>query len=229
MMAGAGKWLVLMAVLVIVLATVIYFDQKYVVHNVFDFAYGSFIEISKQFPDGSTVTHFVPDQPVDQKATPVQASSLIDEDSTEEEKTVAKAIEKTTTPIKGIPQYKKLDDKGIPISGYAILVDQVTGEHLKPYVYNVMVLIQCDDDLNLVDGFNFCSSDPVVGRVQSQDAGTDPETKEILGGFYEYIWRPNSANVKSGFYDVQVIVTSDQLDQRGTYKSYEANWKIQVI
>jgi len=177
------------------------------------------------FPDDSVLTYLVPEQPESDKITP--SKSVIEKASAENATTVDKAVEKIVTPEKNIIQYSKADTKGVVVSGYILLVDSNTGDYVKPYKYKVLITIECDDDKNLVDGFNFCSTDPIFGRTETSDAGKDKDGND-KGGFYEHIWHPKGKD-SSSFYDVTILVTSDQRQLDGTYKDYTKSYKIQVL
>ena len=181
-------------------------------------------EITK-FPDGSVVTYLVPEQPESEKITP--SKSVIEKASAENATTIDKAVEQIVTPEKNIIQYSKSDTKGVVVSGYILLIDSNTGENVKPYKYKVLISIICDQKLNMVDGFNFCSTDPIFGRTETSDAGKDEDGND-KGGFYEHIWHAKG-NDSSAFYDVTILVTSDQRQLDGTYKDYTKTYKIQVL
>ena len=180
---------------------------------------------TRKFADGSTITYLVPEQPQSEKIAP--SKEIIEKASAENATTIDKAVEQIVTPQPDIIQYSKLDAKGIVVSGYILLIDSNTGKFVKPYNYKVLISIICDDNLNLVDGFNFCSTDPIFGRVETSDAGKDADGNE-LGGFFEYIYHMKG-NDSSGFYDISILVTSDQRQLDGTYKDYTKSYKIQVL
>lgn len=181
-------------------------------------------EITK-FPDGSAITYLVPEQPESDKITP--SKTVIDKASADNATTIDKAVEQIVTPEKNIIQYSKSDTKGVVVSGYILLIDSYTGDYVKPYKYKVLISIICDDDKNLIDGFNFCSTDPIFGRTETSDAGKDEDGND-KGGFYEYIWHSKGSD-SSAFYDVTILVTSDQRQLDGTYKDYSKSYKIQVL
>ncbi len=181
-------------------------------------------EISK-FPDGSSITYLIPEQPESDKTTP--SKSVIEKASAENATTIDKAVEQIVTPEKNIVQYSKADTKGVVVSGYILLVDSNTGDFVKPYKYKVLISIICDDDKNLIDGFNFCNTDPIFGRTDTSDAGKDKDGND-LGGFYEHIWHPKGSD-SSAFYDITILVTSDQRQLDGTYRDYTKSYKIQVL
>lgn len=181
-------------------------------------------EITK-FPDGSTITYLVPEQPQSQKITP--SKTITEKASAENATTVDKAVEKIVTPEPNITQYSKSNTNGVVISGYILLIDSNTRENVKPYKYKVLISIICDQDKNMIDGFNFCSTDPIFGRKETSNAGKDEDGKD-QGGFYEYIWHPKGSD-SSAFYDVTILVTSDQRQLDGTYRDYTKSYKIQVL
>lgn len=178
-----------------------------------------------RFPDGSSITYLIPEQPQSEKITP--SKTVTEKADAENATTVEKAVEQIIKPEPNITQYSKSDTKGVVISGYILLIDSITGDSVKPYKYKVLITIICDDNKNLVDGFNFCSTDPIFGRKETSDAGKD-EDKNDLGGFYEYIWHPKGSD-SSAFYDVTILVTSDQRQLDGTYLDYTKSYKIQVL
>ncbi len=178
-----------------------------------------------KFTDGSQITYLVPDQPEGEKVKPSQ--ELIEKASAENATDADKAIEQIITPVENIVQYQKNDPKGVVISGYVLLKDEITGENIQPYVFKVLIEIQCDDEKNLVDGYNYCSTKGIFGRVETEHGGKDDQGND-LGGYFEYVWHPKFAD-SSAFYDINILVTKDQAQLDGTYKDYEKSYKIQVL
>ncbi len=178
-----------------------------------------------KFTDGSSITYLVPDQPESEKIQP--SEQVIQKAEAENATSTDKAIEQIITPIENIPQYSKDDQRGVVVSGYILLIDEVTGNFVKPYTFKVLLVISCDEDLNLVDGFNYCSTNDIYGRVDTVHGGKDKDGND-LGGFFEYVWHPKFADT-SAFYDVNILVTKDQPQVDGTYKDYEESYKIQVL
>lgn len=178
-----------------------------------------------RFPDGSSITYLIPEQPQSEKITP--SKTVTEKASAENATTVEKAVEQIIKPEPNITQYSKADTKGVVVSGYILLIDSITGENVKPYKYKVLITIVCDDDKNLIDGFNFCSTDPIFGRKETSDAGKNEDGND-LGGFYEYVWHAKGSD-SSAFYDVTILVTSDQRQLDGNYRDYTKSYKIQVL
>lgn len=178
-----------------------------------------------KFTDGSSITYLVPDQPESEKITP--SKEIIDKAKSENATEVEQAVEQIITPVENIPQYSKADERGVIVSGYILLKDEVSGENIKPYTFRVLITIECDEEKNLVDGFNYCSTNSVFGRVETENGGRDEDGKE-LGGFFDYVWHPKYSDT-SGFYDVNILVTKDQPQLDGTYKEYDKSYKIQVL
>jgi len=178
-----------------------------------------------KFTDGSTITYLIPDQPESEK---IQPSQEVIQKAQEENATSAdKAVEQIITPEENITQYSKEDPRGVVVSGYILLKDQITGENIKPFTYKVLITISCDEEKNLVDGFNYCATKEIFGRKETEHGGRDADGNE-LGGFFEYIWHPKFAD-SSAFYDVNILVTKDQAQLDGTYKDYDKSYKIQVL
>lgn len=187
--------------------------------------FSSLVSKTTKFADGSTVTYLLPDQP---ESTKIQPSEDIVTKAKQENATDAeKAMEQILTPQENIPQYTKKDPKGVVVSGYILLKDEVTGENIKPYIYKVLITIICSEEENMIDGFSYCSTKDIFGRVDTETGGED-ENGNDLGGFYEYVWHPKLADA-TAFYDVDILVTKDQAQLDGTYKDYEESYKIQVI
>jgi len=178
-----------------------------------------------KFTDGSSITYLVPDQPESEKIQPSQ--EIIKKAQAENATSTDKAIEQIITPEENIPQYNKQDPRGVVVSGYILLKDEFTGENIKPFTYKVLITIMCDEEKNLVDGFNYCATKDIFGRVETEHGGRDADGNE-LGGFFEYKWMPKFAD-SSAFYDINILVTKDQAQLDGTYKDYEKSYKIQVI
>jgi len=207
----------------IILVALIYVDSKDV--GIIQQTFTNLKQEITRFPDGSSITYLIPEQPQSEKITPTK--TVTEKASAENATTVEKAVEQIIKPEPNITQYSKGNTKGVVVSGYILLIDSITGENVKPYKYKVLITIICDDDKNLIDGFNFCSTDPIFGRKETSDAGKD-EDKNDIGGFYEYIWHPKGSD-SSAFYDVTILVTSDQRQLDGTYKDYTKSYKIQVL
>jgi len=178
-----------------------------------------------KFTDGSQITYLIPDQPVSEKIQPSQ--ELIEKASAENATDAEKAIEQIITPVENIVQYQKNDPKGVVVSGYILLKDEVTGENIQPYTYKVLITIICDEELNDVDGFNFCATKDVYGRVETEHGGKNEDGQD-LGGFFSYTWHPKFAD-SSAFYDINILVTKDQQQLDGSYLDYEKGYKIQVL
>jgi len=178
-----------------------------------------------KFTDGSSITYLVPDQPESEKIQP--SEEVIQKADAENATSTDKAVEQIITPIENIPQYSKDDQRGVVVSGYILLIDQVTGNFVEPYTFKVLLRISCDEEKNLVDGFNYCSTNDIYGRVETVHGGKDKDGND-LGGFFEYVWHPKFAD-SSAFYDVNILVTKDQPQVDGTYKDYEKSYKIQVL
>lgn len=182
-------------------------------------------EETTKFSDGSSLTYLIPEQPKSEKIAP--SEQVITKAQAENATSVDKAVEQIITPVPNIPQYTKADKRGVVVSGYILLKDEVTGNNIKPFIFKVLISIMCDDDKNLVDGFNYCSTKDIFGRVETVHGGKDKDGNE-LGGFFEYIWHPKNAD-SSAFYDVNILVTKDQAQVDGTYKDYEKTYKVQVL
>jgi len=182
-------------------------------------------EETTKFSDGSSITYLIPEQPESEKITPDE--KVVKKAEDEKATNVDKAVEQIITPVENIPQYTKADKRGVIVSGYILLKSDVTGENIKPYNFNVYISIICDEDLNMVEGFNYCSTNDIFGRIVTVDGGTDKDGNE-LGGFYEYFWHPKNSD-SSAFYDVDILVTKNQPQLDGTYKDYGKSYKIQVL
>lgn len=182
-------------------------------------------EETTKFADGSSLTYLIPEQPESEKITPDE--KVVQKAEDEKATSVDKAVQQILTPVENIPQYSKADKRGVIVSGYILLKDDVTGEIIKPYTFNVYIRIGCDQDLNMVEGFNYCSTNDIFGRIVTVDGGTDEDGRE-LGGFFEYFWHPK-INDSSAFYDIEILVTKNQPQVDGTYKDYEKSYKIQVL
>ena len=209
---------------VMILVIVIYMQKS----NPVELAEQTFTKLKEEttkFPDGSIITFLVPEQPESEKISPTK--QVTDKAHQTNATKVDKAVEKIMTPVPTIIQYSKADPNGVVISGYIILIDSITGENLKPYTYPVHFSIVCDEEKNMVDRFNFCSTEPIFARTTTTDAGKDKNAKD-LGGFYEYKWHPKFKD-SSAFYDITILVTSDQKQADGTYRNYEKSYKIQVL
>lgn len=178
-----------------------------------------------KFTDGSIITYLVPEQPENEKIAPSQ--KILDRAKQNNATTIDKAVQQVLTPQQSIIQYSKSDVNGVTVSGYIILVDSITGENLKPYTYPVHFSIECDEDKNMVDGFNFCSTEAIFSRTTTTDAGKDKDGNDV-GGYYEYRWHPSYRD-STAFYDVTILVTSDQKQIDGTFRNYEKTYKIQVL
>lgn len=219
-------YLVGIFVIIMVVITIAYLQSK----NQFDteFIQQTFKRLQAEttkFTDGSTITYLVPDQPESEKIQP--SEEIITKAQAENATSVDKAIEQIITPEENIPQYSKQDPRGVVVSGYILLKDEVTGENIKPYTFKVLLTIMCDEEKNLVDGYNYCSTKDIFGRVETEHGGKDEDGND-LGGFFEYVWHPKFSDT-SGFYDINILVTKDQPQVDGTYKDYNKSYKIQVL
>jgi hypothetical protein len=187
-----------------------------------------FLEKTNCFPDGSCLTVLIEQPqagnqqpPVDEVIEVEKVKIVDDEYVTETEKVVIENIE-------GVIQIEKEDPRGVKVQGYVIIHNAVTNLPIKPYVYNVMVEIECDEELNETDdGYNFCATKSIFGRVQTSDAGLGEDGKD-LGGYFEYVWHPKFAD-SQGFYNVSILVTSDQKNQYGQYDNYTNEYTFQLI
>ncbi len=184
-----------------------------------------FIQNKIIFPDGSSVNILSPDQPQSEKKTP--SKEAVDKALAENATIVDKAVEKIVTPDPNINQYSKADSRGVVIAGYILLVDDYTGDYIQPYNYKVYISIECDDEKNMIDGFNFCNTDSIFGRVTTEHGGKDADGN-VLGGWFSYVWHPKNSD-SSAFYDVDILVTKDQPQLDGTYKDYHVSYKVQVL
>jgi len=202
----------------------VYIDTKNPVELV-EQTFTNLKKITTEYSDGSAITYLIPEQPESEKIAP--SEKIIEKAQDENATTVEKAIEKYIAPQENIVQYSKEDPKGVVVSGYILLTDEITGKFVKPYTFRVFITLECDSELNLVDGFNFCTSDPVFGRVETTNGGKDKDGND-LGGFFEYVWHA-SFKTSSGFYDVSILVTKDQPQIDGTYKDFKKTYKIQVL
>jgi len=186
---------------------------------------GDFIEQTTKFTDGSLITFLVPDQPQSDKSTPVTEQIVVNKETGKEE--IIPVEVEAPIPIPSVPQHSKSDKKGVQVQGYIIITDSATGLPIKPYVYNVLVQIKCDDVLNDVDGFSYCNTSSIFGRVQTSDAGRDKDGVD-KGGYFLYKWYPTNKDSLS-FYEIKIVVTSDQKNAFGTYDNYSQKYSIQVI
>lgn len=205
---------------------IVYFDSKGQLNTAS--VQQTFTNLQQQitkFSDGSSITYLVPEQPESEKIVP--SEEIISKAQAENATDIDKAVEQIISPQENVPQYSKEDPRGVVVSGYILLKDQVTGDNIKPYIYKVLISLECDNDRNMVDGFNYCSTNSIFGRVETEHGGRDEDGNE-LGGFFEYIWHPK-INDSSAFYDVNILVTKDQPQLDGTYKDYEKSYKIQVL
>lgn len=205
---------------------IVYFDSKGQLNTAS--VQQTFTNLQQQitkFSDGSSITYLVPEQPESEKIVP--SEEIISKAQAENATDIDKAVEQIISPLENVPQYSKEDPRGVVVSGYILLKDQVTGDNIKPYIYKVLISLECDNDRNMVDGFNYCSTNSIFGRVETEHGGRDEDGNE-LGGFFEYIWHPK-INDSSAFYDVNILVTKDQPQLDGTYKDYEKSYKIQVL
>jgi len=213
--------------LVMVVVLLVYLDSKGQIDT--ELIKQTFKNLQAQttkFADGSEITYLVPEQPESDKITPSQ--ELIDKANAENATEADKAINQIITPQQDVPQYSKKDPIGVVISGYILLKDEVTEENIKPFVYKLLIHISCKDVIeNEVEGFIYCSTDDIFGRVETSEGGKDKDGNE-LGGYFEYFWHPKFAD-QSGFYEVNILVTKDQAQLDGTYKEYEKSYKIQVL
>lgn len=211
-------------IVAIIVVLLVYVDTKKPAEFVQQ-TFESLKQETTKFPDGSVLTYLVPDQPEADKIAP--SEKVIQKANEENATTVDKAVEQIVTPEKNIIQYSKDDTKGVVVSGYIILIDSNTGENIQPYKYKLLITIECDDDKNIVDGFNFCSTSSIYGRTETLDAGKDQDGND-KGGYYEYNWHPKLVD-SSAFYDVSILVTSDQRQLDGSYRDYTKTYKIQVL
>ncbi len=207
-----------------VLVIIIYTNQGATISAV-DQTFKALKAETSKFTDGSELTYLIPEQPEGEKLKPIVKD--LPPDATEQEKKISKAVEQIATPVKDVVQYTKDDPVGVVVSGYVIIIDSATQQPMKPYTYDVMIQIECDLVLNDVDGFNYCNTNPLVGRVQTEDAGQDNDGVD-KGGYYKYVWHPPNV-ASSGFYDIVITIVSDQKNQEGRYENYEKSYKIQVL
>lgn len=184
------------------------------------------IQDKKIFPDGSSILLLTKDQPESEKVTPSQEA--LDKSLIENATSIDKAVAQIAQPDPDIVQYSKDDPRGVIVAGYILLVDKATGQNIKPYnSYRVFVQIECDDDKNLIDGYNYCNTDPIFGRVTTEHGGVDKDGND-LGGYFDYVWHPKNSD-SSAFYDVNVLVTKDSPNLDGSYDDYNKTYKIQVL
>jgi len=183
------------------------------------------IQDMKIFPDGSSVNILQPDQPQSEKKAPTQ--EVIDKATGENATNIDKAVEKIVTPDPDIVQYSRDDSRGIVVAGYILLKDEITGKNIEPYIFRVFIQIECDEEKNSVDGFNYCNTESIFGRVTTEHGGVDSDGDD-LGGWFTYTWHPTRV-ASSGFYDIDVLVTKDQPNLDGTYKDYHTTYKIQLL
>lgn len=188
-------------------------------------AVAGFIEKSNCFPDGSCVTVLINEPPKSEgdavNTVEIEDVKIVNGSYVTETKTIIVPKEE------GIPQIRKDDPRGVEVQGYIKLISAVTKTPIKPYLYNVLITIECDETKNtLPDGYNYCNTTPIFGRVTTDDVGVvDGEEK---GGYYLYRWHPKFTDALA-FYDVTVLVTSDVKNSQGQYENYENTYKIQVI
>lgn len=212
----------------VVVVLFVYLDQKQGGGTATEYIQQTFTKLRQEitkYSDGSSITYLIPDQPEAEKVVP--SDETIAKAKDENATNVDKAVEQALTPEENIAQYSKADQKGVVVSGYILLVDKHTGQNIKPYIFRVFIAIECDEEKNLLDGFNYCSTSPIFGRDQTVHGGKDKDGND-LGGYFEYIWHPKFTD-SSGFYDVNILVTKDQPDLDGTYQDYKKSYKIQVI
>ena len=142
-----------------------------------------FIEDAKCYPDGSCVTVLITDQPDNTinedlgKEVTIEKTKIVNGTYVTEEEVIQ--VKKQDD----IPQIRKDNPNGVVVQGYIIIHNSITGDPIKPYVYNVMVEIECDEELNTHEGYNYCNTDSIFGRVQTEDAGISDKGK-VLGGYY---------------------------------------------
>lgn len=189
-----------------------------------------FLEESRCFPDGSCVNLLITDEPQSIDGTPipqeVDVPKIVKDEQTGGYNTVTETI--VVQGEEGVPQISKEDPRGVEVQGYVLLKDATTGNSMKPYIYSVLVTIECDEDLNIGDeGYNYCSTTSIFGRVETTDGGKDKDGND-LGGYFKYVWHPKYTDTNA-FYDVSVLVTSDNKNSLGQYENYENTYKIQVI
>ena len=219
----AVKWL-LGVFLILALVGFLMFYDGYGTPEIF-IPIGQFISETTTFADGSMITFLIPDQPESDKSTPVTEQIIVNEETGKEE--IIPVEVDAPIPITNVPQHSKSDTKGVRVQGYVIITDSATLQPIKPYVYNVLVQIKCDDALNDVDGFSYCNTKSIFGRVQTSDGGRDSDGID-KGGYFLYKWYPKFAD-SLAFYEIKIVVTSDQKNAFGTYDNYVKMYSIQVI
>lgn len=184
-----------------------------------------FIEQTTKFADGSFITILTKNQPESEKEAPVEKVIVTDKE-TGESKIVEVEKPDQLKPVKGIVQYSKSDVDGVVVQGYIQLTDSNTGIVIKPYEYRALIEIACDEVLNDKDGFNFCQTSPVFGRVITTDGGRDEDGND-RGGFFIYKWRAgNSASL--AYYDVKILILPS-ISSEHPHSQFEKEYKVQLI
>ena len=219
----AVKWLFAVFLVILLVGFLVYYDG-YGTPEAF-IPIGQFISETTKFADGSMITFLVPDQPEGDKSKPVTKQVVKDEETGKE--VIVPVEVDAPTPVTNVSQHSKGDPKGVQVQGYIIITDSATGQPIKPYVYNVLVQIKCDEGLNDKDGFSYCSTDGVFGRVQTEDGGRDSDGVD-KGGYFLYKWYPKLQD-SLAFYEIKIVVTSDQKNAFGLYDNYVKSYSIQVL
>ncbi len=222
-MAGA-KWILGIVLILGMVGFLIYYDG-YGGISPNDIPLGKFIEQTTKFADGSLITFLVPDMPEADKTKPITKKVIKDEETGKE--VIVPVEVDSPTPVTNVSQHSKSDTKGVQVQGYVIITDSVTLQPIKPYVYNVLVQIKCDDALNDIDGFSYCNTKSIFGRVVTSDGGRDKDGIE-KGGYFLYKWYPTFAD-SLAFYEIKIVVTSDVKNSFGLYDNYVKTYKIQII
>lgn len=219
----AVKWLLGVFLIILLLGFLIYYDGYGTPAILVPVA--NFISETTTFADGSMITFLIPDQPEADKTKPVTEQIITDEETGEE--VIVPVEVDAPIPVTNVPQHSKSDPKGLRVQGYIIITDSATGNPIKPYVYNVLVQIKCDDALNDVDGFSYCNTSSIFGRVQTDDGGKDDDGLD-RGGYFLYKWYPTNKD-SNAFYEIKVVVTSDVKNAFGLYDNYVKTYNVQVI
>lgn len=219
----AVKWLLGVFLIIALVGFLVYYDG-YGTPSAF-IPVANFISETTTFADGSLITFLIPDQPEADKTKPVTKQVVTDEETGEE--VIVPVEVDAPTPVTNVPQHSKSDPKGLQVQGYIVITDSATGNPIKPYVYNVLVQIKCDDQLNDVDGFSYCNTSSIFGRVQTDDGGKDEDGID-RGGYFLYKWYPKNQD-SNAFYEIKVVVTSDVKNAFGLYDNYVKTYNVQVI
>lgn len=220
----AVKWLVGVFLIIALVGFLMYYETNGTIVPS-DIPFGQYLEETTKFADGSLITFLVPDQPESEKSKPPR-EKIVKDKATGKDVIVPVEVD-APTPVTNVSQHSKSNTQGVQVQGYIIITDSATGEPIKPYVYNVLVQIKCDDALNDVDGFSYCNTDGVFGRVQTADGGRDEDGLD-KGGYFLYKWYPKNAD-SLAFYEIKVVVTSDVKNAFGLYDNYVKTYSIQVI